>query len=388
MSTTRDLFGYAGSSHQPQGRVLTAEEIYGALGSASLDAEEEYGDWDDDEDDEFGALDSESLFAEEAYGALDSRSLFEEEEYGYTDDDEYGEIEDDLDELDEEIDGDAYGAFYGAAGGVLRVPAGTEPTLRSLADAVAPGGVLLPGFLLSAGADPGWIELGLETLQRGLEGGDADELAAYLMNEPGFGNWNDPKTPRAAMVYNAVVASAIPGFEQNWDEPFRQAFENNDTRLGKAWGGVMATPEAIWALLTTDAPNAMVGWLKEAAPFLSGPLTEWAGASPDQMINVMAMRYYMIGLVYPEGYDWIADAVTRQGQDAIHAVAESDAAAAPRSSRDLGAVPASFPNLDDVLIAPPPQAIPSTGMGLPAPTTILAAGYGFVIGGSVLGILS
>ena len=74
--------------------------------------------------------------------------------------------------------------------------------------------------------------------------------------------------------------------------------------------------------------------------------------------------------------------------NAIHAVAESDAAAAPRSSRDLGAVPASFPNLDDVLIAPPPQAIPSTGMGLPAPTTILAAGYGFVIGGSVLGILS
>lgn len=374
--TTRDLFGYAGSSHQPQDRVLSAEEAYGALGSATLDDEEEYGSaWDDD----FGALDSDSLFDEEEYGDDD-----DEDDFGYIDgDEEFGEIGDDLDELNEELDEDVYGAFYGAAGGTLMAPAGTDYAIESLGDALSPAGVFLPTSLQSAGVDPGWIEWGLEKMLEKVEGGDTNEIAAYLMNEPNFGNWNSLSgEEKQQMVYDAIVSSAIPGLEMAWDEPLRQAWASNDTTLDRALGGVMAVPSAIWKLVTTDQPNAVAAWIKEIPGFADPMDNLMAGlgvSRPDQIINVAAIRYFLIGLVYPQVYGWIADAVTRQGQEAISAVAQSRApASAPVSELDMGILP----------MPPPPQAIPSKGMGLPCPTSILAAGYGFVIGGSVLGFLS
>ncbi len=413
-----DLFGYAGSSHQPQGRVLTAEEAYGALGSESLAAEEEYG---YDPDDEYGALGSESLTAEEEYGlddedddfgfddddeygALGSESLTAEEEYGLDDEDDeddemgawYGEDDEDdeddemgffgaeegeaaamLDELDAEMDEEIYGAWYGAAGGTLAVPAGTEQALNALGAAVNAPGVLLPSFLQSAGAEPGWVEWGLEKMASWIAPGDAEELAAYLMKQPQFHNWNSlGPAQQAELVRNAVWQSAIPGLEQNWDEPFRQAWNSSPSAIGAAWAGLKATPSAVWAFITSDAPNGVVAFLTEIPGFGAGLQAAMNAAGvqrPDQLVNGLAMRYYVMGLVGIPVYSWIADAVTRQGQAAVQAV---QAVSMPVGPQDLGVLP----------VMPPPQALPAPTTGLPAPQTILALGYAAMAGGAVLGV--
>jgi hypothetical protein len=403
MSTSRDLFGYAGSSHQPQGRVLTAEEAYGgygALTSPTLTAEEEYGsDWygEDDDDDDFGALDSPSLYAEEEYGEDDD----EDDEFGVwygaehddDDDDDFGYIdefgaeaeadaEDMLAELEAELDEDIFGAWYGGAGGTLAIPPGTEGAMDNLGNAVDAPNVLLPEFLNPAGAEPGWIESGVRAMSEFVAPGDADEIAVYLMNEPGFGNWNNlsnpdgsPSAQQIAMVRNAVKRSAMPGLEQNWDEPFREAWANNPAKLPAAWQGLKATPSAIWAFLTTDTPNALAGWLMEV-PGIGTAVRAWVGENrPDQMINGLAIRYWLLGLFFPVIYEWIAQRITADAQPAIQIVQQATAPA-PAPAQDLGVLP----------IQPPPQVLPTPQTGLPSPQTILAIGYGLMTGGAVLGV--
>ncbi len=422
-----DMFGYAGSSHQPQGHVLTAEEGYGAHGFGALDseslaaeeaygaltsstlfAEEEYGldddddddygldddddddyglddddDDDDDEfgggyawygdddedDDEFGALDSESLYAEEAYGEDE-----DEEDFGL---DEFGaEVSDELDALDAELDQEIFGAWYGAAGGTLAAPSGAEQAVGALADAVNIG-AFLPSFAQSSGAEPGWIEWGVEKLQNFVETDDSEELATYLMQQPGFANWNSlSEAQQAQLVKQAVTAAAIPGLELNWDEPFRQAFSQNPGILGLGWADLAIAPSAIWGLITSDYPNSMFAVLQEipgVGAALQGLAKTVGVQRPDQLFNALAIRYYILGLVYPDIYSWIAQSVTRQGQSAVAAI---DAVNRP-AVQDVAPLPPMMP---------PPQTMAEPTTGLPSPPVILAVGFGLSAAGAVLGI--
>jgi len=400
MLSRTDMFGYAGASHEPQGRVLTAEEEYGAHGFGALDsaslfaeeeygaltspslfAEEEYGDDDfDDDDDDFGADYDDDDDDDDDFGALDSESLFAEEAYGDEDDDfddEFGsDVSEDLDALDQELDSEIFGSWYGDAGGTLAAPAGAEHAVASLADAVNVGAIL-PGFAQSSGAEPGWIEWGMEGLQNFLETDDSEELAAYLMQQPGFANWNSlNQSQQAQLVKQAVISAAIPGLEQNWDEPFRQAFASNPSILGAAWSSLASTPSAIWGLITTDYPNAMFAVIQEipGVGAAAQGLAKAAGVQrPDQLINALAIRYYIMGLVYPSIYTWIAESVTRQGQAAVAAVA----AASQPVAQDVAPLPPMMP---------PPQAVAQPTTGLPSPPTILALGFGLSAAGAVLGI--
>lgn len=426
----KDLFGYAGASHEPQGRVLTAEEEYGAhgygaLNSSSLFAEEAYGalsspdlfseeeyvndiglnssfaDDDDDDDDDidddefgfdedededdFGALNSPSLFAEEEYGDDDD----DDDDYGYASDDEYGadSLEGELDALDAELDSEIFGAWYGVAGGVLAAPEGvSNAAVGALAKALDVG-AFLPSFLQNTGVDPGYIESGIESLRQLFEPGDTREIATYLMtqHQEAFANWNSlSEGQQAQLIKEAVTASAIPGVEMSWDEPFRRQFAANPGIMGAAWSSLAASPSAVWNLLFTDLPNAML-YAATEVPVLGAAIEAGqraaGAATADEFFNMTAIRYYFLGLVYPKIYTWLAQSVTKQGQAAIQAVAN---VTQPEGPPPRMAIIQDVSPLPEML--PPPQTLSQPTTGLPSSETILAVGFGLTAAGAVLGV--
>lgn len=215
----------------------------------------------------------------------------------------------------------------------------------------------------------------MEKLQSYMEPGDAAEIATYLMNQPGFANWNSlNEAQQAQLVKQAVIASAIPGLEQNWDEPFRRAFSSNPSILGSAWATLTSGPSAIWGLITSDYPNTMFAVLQEIPGVGAAlqALSQSVGVQrPDQLFNGLAIRYYMLGLMYPAIYNWIAQSVTKQGQAAIAAVS-----AVSRPVQDVAPLPPMMA---------PPQTMPAPSTGLPSPPVILAVGFGLSAAGAVLG---
>lgn len=384
MASRSDLFGYAGG-HVPMDAVLNAEARYGAhgygaLNSASLLAEEAYGE--DEDDDDFGALNSASLLAEEAYGEDededDAGDDFGDDVFG----DEGDEIDEDLDELDAELDSELYGSWYGATEGALAAPAGAEGQVNSLAMALNVG-AFLPAFLINAGAEPGYFEYFMEKAASAVGPNDAREIAVKLMNQRGFESWNQlSKGQQAQLVRNAVVEAAIPGLQTTWDDPFRKAFQANPGIMGASWASLKALPFSIWNLIAEDGPNGILAVLQELpglGPAATQALSVLGVQAPDQVINGLAIRYYFAGLVYPSIYTWLADSVTNQGQAGIQAVAESTRppVQAPRYE-DVG----PLPRLENR-----PEVIPSSGSGFPEPQNILAVGYGLVVLGGLTGIL-
>jgi hypothetical protein len=449
--TRSDLFGYAGASHEPQGRVLTSEEDYGAhgfgaLNSASLLEEEAYGALNSPSlfaEEGYGALNSASLLEEEAYGALNSPSLFAEEEYGEEDDEDedsyggswrYGASDDDddddddldlyededleegfgadeadsaeaeLDAFDAELGEEVFGAWYGFDGGSLAVPPGTEAARDAVASAVTPTAVMMPSMM------PSMMQYAAEkfinSTERWFVQGDDEELASYVLlglQDAGV-PWNQmSRQQKETLVYNAVVSSAIPGIEYAWDEPFRQAWASSDGFTSTAMNMAKASPSAMWAFLVTDVPNAMVTAMGEI-PGLS-TVTEYLAENPDEFVNSVAIRYYFLGLVGVPVYSWLVQSIDANASGAMASAWQTmhESHAGP-TSMDLGTllpqmpVPAShvgptsistsmdLGTLPQVPVLAPPQVIPETSTGLPAPQTILAMGYAAMAGGAVLGI--
>lgn len=370
------LFGT--TTHVPQGRVLTAEEMYGAVPQGHvltaeeaygtlqpqgrvLTAEESYGggySW-YGMDDEYDFDDDDILDDEEAYvDDIDDDDLEEEEEMALFGGDPEAELEAALTELDEELDADLkFGAMYGRMSGPLRPPPGTEAYVQEVANALSVG-AFMPNWAQS-GLPSYILEVPSEYINSVVTGRETREIAIYLMREPGFAQWNTlSDAQKAAMVQNAVYSAAVPGIEMQADDPIRQAFAS-----GSVWQRVMANPRAVYNFWTGDFPR-LVGTL--------------AGITDDQLINGTAIRYLALGYAMPQVYTWLANEVTKEAQSAISAVGEAT------TIQDLGPVMGPAP-VAGPMVQPPPQVLPA-GSGWPTPAQIIGIGTGIAVGGAMLGI--
>jgi hypothetical protein len=446
-----DLFGlYGTSTHQPQGRVLTAEEMYGALDNPAYDPGEEEGygaifaeEEDDFEEEEMGALMSDSLLDEEDYvddideddepkfGALFSQSLLAEEEYGAHDFDDFGE--DDEDDEDPELDADLDAALaelrsepelmgyygYGYAGGApvagavaleagfdqLREVGGpSKGQMKELARALNMG-VVLPKALQG-----GYIESAFESMQRLGAGDDDFELAHYIILQPDLDKW-DARGP--GIVRNAVIEAMIPGREFQVDDEilngwkqiandlrFKEGLKNKIQTAFMSWkdmgkkalkgAGVDLSGifwDAVEAVKGLHPGNRFVGWLADYTP------------SADEPLNQLAISYYMMSLaqdVMPPTltggpgaiWQWLAESVEAHAADVI------DAAIAARQAADAAVVTEEEVIFEAPRVAPrpePPVVVEPTTIteptyGLPAPPTILAVGYSVMCAGALLGV--
>lgn len=378
----KSLFGTV--TDVPQDNILDAEEEYGYVSDGPiLEAEEDYSSvfgggytWygaedDDILDDEEDYVDDIDLDDEEYLDDLDEDDDEDDDEeaMGYYGADSDVQLEGELAELEAEIDEDLeFGAWYGR--GPLTVPGPARASVQDLADALNLGAVL-PSWLQSQGATEGWIEWGVENLNDLVTNNETREIAKYLMNEPGFASWNSlSEEQQAQMVANAVAEASWMGIEMQGDDPLRQAL-NAPTLFAKLSEAMFATPRAFWNFVSGDVPRMTAAALSELG--IRGP----GGALvDDQMINGLAIRYRVIGFIYPNIYRWLADSVTRQGQSAITAVQQT--------TQDLGSVvQPGAPTVPHV--QPPPRVLP-TKTAWPTPAQIIGIGLGITTGGAVLGV--
>jgi hypothetical protein len=251
--------------------------------------------------------------------------------------------------------------------------------------------------LQSSGIEPGFIERNLERVTQFLAAGNTTDLATCIMNQPGFGDWeNLSQAQKVELVENAVVEAAIPGLRVEWDDPFRELFAkaveavksgktlrtvSGEALFDTAWSSAMTGPRAIWALVFSDLPNTIIGVLGEMPPPI-GIAAEKLFEQSDEVVNGLAIRYYLIGLVYPEIYNWIVDAIDRQGGPAIAAVKAVQAPAEPETFPSGGVMPQPLVPA----LSPAPEVLPAPQAGLPSPPTVLAVGYAAMAAGAVLGI--
>lgn len=397
-------FGYAGASHEPQGRVLTAEELYGALNSPSLAAEEEYG-----------ALGSESLLAEEEYGVDDDDDFGawygsddddddddddedEDDDFGAwygADDDEFGDDDDDaLADLEAQVDQDLYGAWYGATGALDLAPE-AEGFVPQMANALAPG-ALLPNQLRG-----GYIESFIEGADAAMAPEAAEEIARRVMQHPEFVNWSSHDQASKARIVQDALRSSTAGVDMQVDDNIKAQFQQalsdgasflSEPSLGAAWGLIKQGPYNLvqnlhtWA--TIDVPNISQAALIQLpiAGNLTAETMKALGAKPDDaLINTLAMRYQLASQVFgPQVYDWIANSIDMQADagSAASAVAASQFSEQPM---DMG--PALVGPVAPIpSVQAPSQVIAPSTSGLPRPQTILAFGYAAMCGGAALGI--
>jgi hypothetical protein len=348
---------------------------YGALGSASLDAEEEYALDDGDE-----------------FGLFDDDDDDDDDDYGFDEDDEYGDVDDDdLEATESAIDQDLYGSWYGSMTGPLETKPTLEPYVSGLGQALNIG-ALLPNALRD-----GYVESFFEGVEGILEAEAAEEIARYIMQDPRFIDWGPDMNPaiKHDIVQSAIRSTAMPGIELQIDDDlerqFRKAAGNfpelvQNPSFSQAWTlfreNGWNTLANMKTMATTDLPNVVQGILLEL-PVAGNVLAEAqkkAGLSPaDRLYNPLAVRYWAIAQLFgPKIYDWIAQSIDRQGQDAIIAV-RADA----ESPIDLGIL---NQQIAPIPVTHPTQVIAPSPTGLPRPQTILAVGYSLMCGGAALGL--